>query len=96
MENKVKTNGTAKVTIGEKTVELPILKGSVGPDVVDIRKLYGETDVFTFDPGFTSLPPAAKAKLPTSTATRASSFIADILSTSWRSIRAFLRSATCS
>src|SRR6201987_3846936 len=45
---------TAKFGIGEKTVELPVLKGTTGPDVVDIRKLYGETDVFTFDPGFTS------------------------------------------
>jgi citrate synthase len=54
MENKVKAAGTAKVIVGDKTVELPVLKGSVGPDVVDIRKLYGEADVFTFDPGFTS------------------------------------------
>jgi citrate synthase len=45
---------TAKFGIGDKTVELPVLKGTTGPDVVDIRKLYGETDVFTFDPGFTS------------------------------------------
>ncbi|MDO8802166.1 citrate synthase [Phenylobacterium sp.] len=45
---------TAKMSIGEKTVELPILKGVDGPDVVDIRKLYAEADVFTYDPGFTS------------------------------------------
>jgi len=45
---------TAKFGIGSKTVELPILKGTAGPDVVDIRKLYGEADVFTYDPGFTS------------------------------------------
>jgi citrate synthase len=45
---------TAKVDIGGKSVELPILKGTVGPEVVDIRKLYAETDVFTYDPGFTS------------------------------------------
>jgi citrate synthase len=30
------------------------MKGSVGPDVIDIRKLYGQTGMFTFDPGFTS------------------------------------------
>ena len=54
MENKVAPNGTASFRIGEKAVDLPVLKGSAGPDVVDIRKLYGETDVFTFDPGFTS------------------------------------------
>ncbi|WP_411288175.1 citrate synthase [Phenylobacterium sp.] len=45
---------TAKFGIGAKTVELPILKGTTGPDVVDIRKLYAETDIFTYDPGFTS------------------------------------------
>jgi len=46
--------GTAKFGLGDKAFEYPILKGTVGPDVVDIRKLYGETDVFTYDPGFTS------------------------------------------
>jgi citrate synthase len=45
---------TAKVDLGGKTVELPILKGTDGPAVVDIRKLYAEADVFTYDPGFTS------------------------------------------
>jgi citrate synthase len=45
---------TAKISLGGKTLEYPVLKGTVGPDVVDIRKLYGETDAFTFDPGFTS------------------------------------------
>ena len=54
MESKVTSNGSATFSVGGKEVTLPVLKGSVGPDVVDIRKLYGETDVFTFDPGFTS------------------------------------------
>jgi citrate synthase len=44
----------AKITIGDKSVELPVLKGTDGPPVVDIRKLYGAADVFTYDPGFTS------------------------------------------
>ena len=44
----------ATLTIGDKSYELPILKGSTGPDVLDIRKVYGESDHFTFDPGFTS------------------------------------------
>src|ERR1700760_1861317 len=47
-------NGTATLTYGNKRVELPALKATEGPDVIDIRKLYGEADVFTFDPGFTS------------------------------------------
>ena len=34
--------------------DFPVLSGTLGPDVVDIRKLYGETGTFTFDPGFTS------------------------------------------
>ncbi|NWH08930.1 MAG: citrate (Si)-synthase [Alphaproteobacteria bacterium] len=46
--------GTASVSHEGKTVELPVLKGSVGPHVIDIRKLYAETDTFTYDPGFTS------------------------------------------
>ena len=32
----------------------PVIEGSVGPEVVDIRKLYAETGMFTYDPGFTS------------------------------------------
>src|ERR1700740_2757090 len=36
------------------SVELPIYKGSMGPDVIDIRKLYGQTGKFTYDPGFMS------------------------------------------
>ena len=34
--------------------KFPIMSGSLGPDVIDIRKLYGTTDQFTYDPGFTS------------------------------------------
>ena len=37
-----------------KTVEFPVLSGTVGPDVVDIRTLYGKTGMFTYDPGFLS------------------------------------------
>ena len=37
---------------GEKIY--PLLPGSVGPEVVDIRKLYAQTGMFTYDPGFTS------------------------------------------
>ncbi len=45
---------TAKLTIDDKTYDLPILSGSTGPDVIDIRKLYGQSGHFTYDPGFTS------------------------------------------
>ncbi|WP_308915173.1 citrate synthase [Jannaschia sp. LMIT008] len=45
---------TATVTIDDQTFEMPILSGSTGPDVIDIRKLYGQSGAFTYDPGFTS------------------------------------------
>ncbi len=44
----------ATLSTGDKTVTLPVLEGSVGPSVLDIRKLYAETGQFTYDPGFTS------------------------------------------
>ncbi|HCY47753.1 MAG TPA: citrate (Si)-synthase, partial [Alphaproteobacteria bacterium] len=37
-----------------KQAEFPILEGSVGPSVIDIRSLYAQTGMFTYDPGFTS------------------------------------------
>ncbi len=37
-----------------KTVEFPLLKGRLGPKVIDIRSLYGQTGYFTYDPGFTA------------------------------------------
>ena len=54
MTEQAKPAGSATFTLGDASVELPVLAGSTGPDVVDIRKLYGATGAFTFDPGFTS------------------------------------------
>ena len=48
------SNETAKMSVGGKDFEFPVLKATTGPDVIDIRKLYAQTDNFTFDPGFTS------------------------------------------
>jgi len=45
---------TATLTFDNKTFELPVHSPSVGPDVIDIGKLYGQAGVFTHDPGFTS------------------------------------------
>ena len=45
---------TATLTLNDQTYDLPVLTPTIGPDVLDIRKLYGQADVFTFDPGFTS------------------------------------------
>ena len=47
-------SSNAKLKIGAKEFDFPIKKGSVGPSVIDVSKLYAETDHFTFDPGFTS------------------------------------------
>ena len=49
-----KPAGKASLTVGNKTVELPVSQGTVGPDVIDIRKLYADANVFTYDPGFQS------------------------------------------
>jgi citrate synthase len=45
---------TATLTIDDKSFELPIHSPTAGPDVLDIRKLYAQAGVFTYDPGFTS------------------------------------------
>jgi citrate synthase len=45
---------SVNLTLDDKSYSLPVIKGTIGPDVVDIRKLYGDADVFTYDPGFTS------------------------------------------
>ena len=44
----------ATLTVGDKTIELPMFSPTAGPDVIDIRKLYAQAGVFTYDPGFTS------------------------------------------
>lgn len=54
MDNKAKKKGTAQLTLNGKTYDLPVFGGSVGPDVIDIRTLYRDAGVFTYDPGFTS------------------------------------------
>lgn len=48
------TNKPATLNTASGTHELPILSGTVGPNVLDIRKLYADSDMFTYDPGFTS------------------------------------------
>ncbi|SDW37167.1 citrate synthase [Ruegeria halocynthiae] len=45
---------TATLTVNGESYELPVFSPTAGPDVVDIRKLYGQAGVFTYDPGFTS------------------------------------------
>jgi len=48
------SNDPLKLAGAGADVDLPVMEGSVGPKVMDIRKLYAQTGMFTFDPGFTS------------------------------------------
>ncbi len=47
-------NKKSTVTIGDNNYDLPIIDGTIGPSVIDVSKLYGESNFFTYDPGFTS------------------------------------------
>ncbi len=51
MADKTKS---ATLTLEGKSFDLPILSPTAGPDVIDVRKLYAQAGVFTYDPGFTS------------------------------------------
>jgi len=46
---------------GTPSVELPVIKGTMGPDVIDVRKLHGQTGHFTYDPGFMSTASCSSA-----------------------------------
>ena len=45
---------TLSFSNGAPSMELPVYAGTIGPNVIDIRKLYGQTGMFTYDPGFLS------------------------------------------
>jgi citrate synthase len=45
---------TGSLKIGDKSYDFPIYDGTIGPEVIDISKLYAEAGIFTYDPGFTS------------------------------------------
>jgi hypothetical protein len=42
------------LNINNKQIELPVKDGTIGPSALDIGKLYAQTGMFTYDPGFTS------------------------------------------
>ena len=52
--NQSMVKATLSFSDDSPSVEMPIYKGTMGPDVIDIRKLYGQTGKFTYDPGFMS------------------------------------------
>ena len=53
-ESKIAPAGKATLNYEGKDYEMPVSAGTQGPNVVDIRKLYDQADIFTYDPGFTS------------------------------------------
>ena len=53
-ESKAAAEGTAKLSYAGKEYQLPVFGGTEGPNVLDIRHLYNDAGVFTYDPGFTS------------------------------------------
>jgi citrate synthase len=52
--SKARETGSASLIVNNKKIDLPVYSGTIGPDTIDIRKVYAETGAFTFDPGFTS------------------------------------------
>ena len=45
---------TGTLTLGDKNYSFPMYEGTIGPEVLDVSKLYAEAGIFTYDPGFTS------------------------------------------
>ncbi len=45
------TDSKATLQVNGKSMDLPVHKGSIGPDVIDIGALYSQTGMFTYDPG---------------------------------------------
>src|SRR5690606_5723963 len=48
------TEAVAKLTLNNKTSDLLVRSGTIGPDVIDVSKMHRQTGCFTYDPGFTS------------------------------------------
>ena len=65
MQKSTKKKADYTLTLSDnktgKSFELPVLGGTLGPSVIDIRRLYAETGMFTYDPGFTSTGSAESA-----------------------------------
>src|ERR1700724_3007783 len=48
------TPRTGQLILGDKSYSFPLYEGTIGPEVMDVSKLYNQTGIFTYDPGFTS------------------------------------------
>ena len=51
---KADASRAATLIVNNKQMQMPVRSGTIGPDVVDVTKLYRDTGCFTYDPGFTS------------------------------------------
>ena len=49
-----KNTKSATLSVGDNSWPMPIYSGTIGPDVMDIGKLYAQSGMFTYDPGYTS------------------------------------------
>lgn len=54
IENDKSGQDVAKLTVDGKTYDLPIYRSTIGPNVIDVTKFYGQSGYFTYDPGFMS------------------------------------------
>jgi len=54
MDSSIEKSGEATLDLNGSAQSLPVYKGSIGPDVIDVRPLYKQAGAFTFDPGFAS------------------------------------------
>ena len=72
----------ATLNLDGKSFDLPIHSPTAGPDVLDIRKLYAEAGVFTYDPGFTSTA-SCDSTITILMVAKASCCTAGIQSTNW-------------
>ena len=87
-------NKTGTLTVGNNNWDMPIYPGTIGPDVVDISKLYGQSGMFTFDPGFTSTA-SCESKITYIDGDEGICSIADIRLSNWPSTATSWRRATC-
>ncbi len=84
----VDNKATLSFSNGSPSVDLPMYAGTVGPDVIDIRKLYAQTGMFTYDPGFLSTASCQSA-------IRANCFIGATRSSNWPHDATTWKPATC-
>jgi citrate synthase len=54
MSNPADASKSANLVLGSKKTQMPVRSGTIGPDVIDVGRLYRDTGCFTYDPGFTS------------------------------------------